>query len=131
MTDGNCFRDCEEDEDFKIQTTCEIYCEEVHPRAPFFSEWVSVELDENLIIRYSKRQNSLPVTTFGIDIGKPCMDSGSQVHVNAYPTELSKATSCPLEPVNDVTVDPRFTIHDKSENLEFTEYDMFREHNLL
>ena len=32
------------------------------------SDWSSVKLDEDVLIRYSKNVDALPITTFGLDV---------------------------------------------------------------
>lgn len=66
------------------------------------SDWTSIKLDENVLIRYSKKVDALPVTTFGLDIGSPCMDSGAQVNPFYYALELNKYKECPMEIVNQM-----------------------------
>ena len=72
------------------------------------SDWVSVELSETLVLRYSKKADSLPITTFGLSLGEPCMDSGAQVNQYPYILEVNRFTECPLEPANNRKFDPRF-----------------------
>ena len=61
-----------------------------------------------MLIRYTKKADKLPVTTFGIDIDKPCMDSGAQVNPFYHTLELNKYDACPIERVNNLQTDPRF-----------------------
>jgi len=70
--------------------------------------WYSVELNNELVIRYTKRGDKLPITTFSVDSGTPCMDSDSQVSSQFHDLELSRATECPLEPVTGQVFDPRY-----------------------
>ena len=68
-------------------------------QADFTSDWTSVELNDELIIRYTKRGNSLPLTTFALESGPPCMDSGAQLAEAVFSLELNGVSECTEEPV--------------------------------
>ena len=36
--------------------------------------WVSIELNDDLIIRYRKRGNKLPISSWTVTKGYPCLD---------------------------------------------------------
>ena len=40
-----------------------------------WSGWTSLELSSDLVIMYQKQADSLPITTFDVTLGAPCMDS--------------------------------------------------------
>ena len=58
-------------------TDLEIVYKQYHPNWQTDPDWTSIVLSNNLLIRYTKKADKLPVTTFGIDIDEPCMDSGA------------------------------------------------------
>ena len=89
--------------------------------------WTSVELNDELIIRYTKQGDKLPLSTFEVTSGIPCMDSDSQVSSAFYPIELNRAGFCPLEEVTNETYDPRYSRVDNNELLQFGEWDIMEE----
>lgn len=44
-----------------------------------YDDWVSIELDAVYEIRYTKKGDKLPLSTFEMTVGQPCLDSASQV----------------------------------------------------
>ena len=68
-----------------------------------------MELNDDLIIRFTKQGDILPLSTFEVSVSEPCMDSDSQVSSSFYPIELNRAVSCPLEKMTGETFDPRYS----------------------
>ena len=62
----------------------------------------------------------MPLTTFSVDVGEPCMDVDSQVGTMPHTLELNKAKSCPLEKITGLYSDPRYNSYDATiENSAF------------
>ena len=89
-----------------------------------------VELDDLLLIKFTKLGDKLPLTTFQMSTNKACMDSDSQVSSHYYPIELNKATSCPLEPTTAMIVDPRYRNAASDGLFEFGEWDIMKENGV-
>ena len=62
-------------------------------------KWNVIELNDEYFLAYSKQGDSLPITTFGVDIDKPCIISSYQVSSHYNDLELNTATECPFEVV--------------------------------
>jgi hypothetical protein len=58
---------------------------------------------------FSRDFDGLPVTKLVVDNG-PCMDSGVQVNVAAYATELQLMGTCPKEQNSALTLNPNFKV---------------------
>ena len=94
-------------------------------------QYVTVELNDDLIIMYSKQGDKLPLTTFSMSAGSPCMDSDSVVSSNFYPIELNRASNCPLEQTTGETYDPRYTLANAQDDVfKFGEWDIMQENNV-
>ena len=85
----------------------------------YASEWTSVELDEKHIIRYTKRANKLPISSWLVSYDKPCMD-GSTRSENQYVTETNQLYNCDVELLSGIENDPRYTVqYESSEGKSF------------
>ena len=42
-----------------------------------YDDWVSIELDAVYEIRYTKKGDKLPLSTFEMTVGQPCLDNSS------------------------------------------------------
>lgn len=61
------------------------------------TDWKSIELDEETLIRFSKKFDALPVVTYGLDFKEPCIDDRTQINAYSHKLELQKNTTCPIE----------------------------------
>ena len=53
----------------------------------------------------------MPITTFSVDVGTPCMDATAQVGSAHHRLELNRFTECPLEKSTGLFTDPRYDSH--------------------
>ena len=81
----------------------------------------------------------MPISTFGVNVGTPCLDSVSQVSSVFYELELNKVEfQCPLETVTGKRLDTRYQVFDtsaaenRSEDGYFSlkEWDVMEENNV-
>lgn len=99
--------------------------------SPTGVRWVSYDYDDELIIRFTKEGDKLPLSTFEVSSGDACMDSHSIVSRYIYPLELVTATSCPLEQTTGREVDPRYSaLNQERVNLDFGEWDVMKENGV-
>ena len=68
------------------------------------------------LIRYTKKGDKLPITTFTLDNGIPCMDSDSQVSSFLHVLEFNRAEECPMEKITGQFYDPRYQVHQATLN---------------
>ena len=53
-------------------------------------DWFTLELDENLVLQYTTTANALPITTFSLSLGTPCLDMNAQVREFFHVFEMSR-----------------------------------------
>ena len=87
-------------------------------------------MNDNVVILYTKKGDKLPITTFTVDVGEPCMDADTQVGTSLHTLELNRAESCPLEKGTGLYVDPRYTSHDATTG-DITEFNLFKQEVLV
>ena len=88
--------------------TAEAACERIDD---FSSNWTSVELNDELVIRYTKQGDGLPLTTFRLESDQPCMDSGTQISSPKFSLELQGTASCSEVEETGLKKDPRYKEH--------------------
>ena len=67
-----------------------------------------VNYTTGVTIAWSTQVNSMPVTTFQVANGRPCMDPDAQVGNGFYALELMRYYTCPTEVNSGLTNDPRY-----------------------
>ena len=89
-----------------------------------------MELDEELLIAYTKQEDKLPLINFQMSAGLACMDGSALVSPWRYITEMKQYDTCPQEVTTGQIHDPRYRSAAAEGLFEIREWDVMEDNGI-